>query len=40
MEQARFNLAADWRVAPRAPMGSGLNRDGGVGLPKLGPGEF
>ena len=40
MDQARFNLAADWRVAPRAPFASGLNRDGGVGLPKLGPGEF
>jgi predicted double-glycine peptidase len=40
MDQARFNLAADWRVAPRAPIGNGLNRDGGVGLPKLGPGEF
>jgi predicted double-glycine peptidase len=42
MEQARFNLAADWRVAPRAPLGNGVNRDGlaGITLPKLGPGEF
>lgn len=40
MEQAHFNVAADWRVAPRAPFGEGLNRDGGIGLPKLGPGEF
>lgn len=42
MEMARFNLAADWRVAPRAPLGDGVNRDGmaGITLPKLGPGEF
>ena len=42
MEKARFNLAADWRVAPRAPLGNGVNRDGmaGITLPKLGPGEF
>jgi len=42
MEMARFNLVADWRVAPRAPLGDGVNRDGiaGIALPKLGPGEF
>lgn len=42
MDRARFNLAADWRVAPRAPLGGGVNRDGmaGIALPKLGPGEF
>jgi predicted double-glycine peptidase len=42
MERARFNLAADWRVAPRAPLGDGVSRDGlaGITLPKLGPGEF
>lgn len=42
MESARFNLAADWRVAPRAPLGGGVNREGlsHITLPKLGPGEF
>ena len=42
MEQARFNLAADWHGAPRAPLASGVNRDGlaGVTMPALGPGDF
>ena len=42
MESARFNLASDWRVAPRAPLGNGVHRDGlaGTALPKLGPGDF
>jgi predicted double-glycine peptidase len=42
MESARFNLAADWRVAPRAPLGGGVGREGlsHITLPKLGPGEF
>jgi predicted double-glycine peptidase len=42
MEAARFNLAVDWRVAPRAPLASGVGRDGlsGIALPKLGPGDF
>jgi predicted double-glycine peptidase len=42
MESARFNLAADWRVAPRAPLGGGVSREGlsHITLPKLGPGEF
>lgn len=42
MEQAQFNLAADWRAAPRAPLTAGVNRDGlaGVTLPALGPGDF
>lgn len=41
-EQARFNLAADWRPAPRAPLAAGVNRDGlaGVTLPARGPGDF
>jgi uncharacterized protein len=41
-EQARFNLASDWRVAPRAPLGSETARAGlaGMILPKLGPGDF
>jgi len=42
MEQAQFNLAADWRGAPEAPLRAGVNRDGlaGVTLPALGPGDF
>lgn len=42
MEQARFNLAADWRVAPRAPLGGDATRAalGGPGLPRHGPGDF
>ena len=42
MEQARFNQAADWRAAPRAPLAAGVNRDGlaGVTLPARGPGDF
>ena len=41
-ESARFNLAADWRAAPRAPLTAGVNRDGlaGVTMPALGPGDF
>ena len=42
MDQARFNLAAEWRVAPRAPMGSNGMRAGlgSFALPKHGPGDF
>lgn len=42
MESARFNLAADWRAAPQAPLRAGINRDGlgGVTMPALGPGDF
>ena len=42
MDQARFNLRADWRVAPRAPLLSGVGRDSltDISLPKLGPGDF
>ena len=42
MDSARFNLAADWRVAPRAPIGSDMVRAGlsGFGLQKNGPGDF
>lgn len=42
MESARFNLASDWRVAPRAPFGGGLALDsaGALTLPKHGPGDF
>ena len=42
MESARFNLPADWRAAPQAPLKAGINRDGlaGVTMPALGPGDF
>ena len=42
MDTARFNVAADWRVAPRAPLGGGVNRASltDVTLPKLGPGDY
>ena len=38
----QFNAAADWRVAPRAPLASGINRNGLdlVTVPKNGPGDF
>jgi predicted double-glycine peptidase len=37
-----FNLADDWRNAPRAPLGEGLSRafESIYGLPKFGPGDF
>ena len=42
MDTARFNLAADWRAAPAAPLTAGVNRADltGVTLPKHGPGDF
>jgi hypothetical protein len=42
MESARFNVAADWRVAPRAPIGQGVSREGlsDITMPKLGVGDF
>lgn len=42
VESARFNLAADWRAAPQAPLAAGVNRDGlaGITMPALGPGDF
>lgn len=41
MESAKFNSEADWRVAPRAPLERGIDRNGLSGLlPKLGPGDF
>ena len=41
-ESARFNLAADWRAAPRAPLAAGLSRDSvsSSSLPKFSPGDF
>jgi predicted double-glycine peptidase len=37
-----FNLVADWRAAPAAPLSTGINRDGisGVTMAKHGPGDF
>ncbi|MDM0067966.1 C39 family peptidase [Variovorax sp. J31P207] len=42
MESARFNVAADWRAAPRAPVDTSMARNAmtDLSLPKLGPGDF
>lgn len=42
MESARFNMAADWRAAPRSPVDTGIARNGmfDITVPKLGPGDF
>ncbi|MGI4937747.1 MAG: C39 family peptidase [Janthinobacterium lividum] len=41
MDSASFNLASDWRVAPRGPLADGAARSMSVvGLPKFGPGDF
>ena len=42
MESARFNLAADWRAAPQAPLAAGVSRNGlaGVTMRARGPGDF
>jgi len=41
-EIAKFNSDADWRVAPRAPLERGIDRNGLAGtlLPKLGAADF
>lgn len=39
-QQARFNVEADWQVAPRAPIGQAGDRSGVASLPRLGPGDF
>ena len=38
----QFNLTADWRAAPRAPLGDAVSRTGidYMGLPKFGPTDF
>lgn len=38
----QFNLSADWRAAPRAPLGDAVSRTGidYMGLPKFGPTDF
>jgi predicted double-glycine peptidase len=40
--EPRFNAADDWRAAPRAPLADAVARtsQGGVDLPKFGPGDF
>jgi uncharacterized protein len=36
-----FNSADDWRAAPRAPLGNGINNEQySQSLPKFGPGDF
>ena len=36
-----FNAADDWRAAPRAPLGNGINQEQySQSLPKFGPGDF
>lgn len=42
VESARFNLAADWRVAPSGPYWMGVNRDSlfFTVMPKHGPSDF
>lgn len=39
---AAFNVPAEWRAAPAAPLAVAIGRDGlgGVTMPKLGPGDF
>ena len=39
---ASFNVAADWRAAPTAPIGGSISREGlaGIVIPKLGSGDF
>ena len=41
-ELAKFNVDADWQVAPRAPLAVGINLDGlsGMTMSKFGPGDF
>ena len=41
-DRASFNLASDWRVAPRSPLTEGINREGlgGITMPRLGPSDF
>lgn len=40
--KAAFNVPAEWRAAPAAPLATGIGRDGlgTVTMPKLGPGDF
>ena len=40
--RAKFNTLADWQVAPRSPLATGINLDslGSITLTKFGPGDF
>ena len=42
MEMASFNVSSDWQVAPTAPVGKSISREGlaGVVIPKFGPADF
>ncbi|MBS0451769.1 MAG: C39 family peptidase [Proteobacteria bacterium] len=42
MDRAQYNVAAEWRITPRAPLGSGIGRASMMDytLPKMGPGDF
>ena len=42
MDRAKFNVAAEWKVTPRAPLGDGIPRGSMMDytLPKMGPGDF
>lgn len=42
MDRAKFNVAAEWRVTPPAPLGQGIGRASMMDytLPKMGPGDF
>jgi len=42
MDRAKFNVAAEWKVTPRAPLGDGIQRGSMMDytLPKMGPGDF
>jgi len=42
MDRAKFNVAAEWRQTPRAPLGNGINRSSMMDytLPKMGTGDF
>ena len=41
-DSAEFDVAADWRAAPTAPIGRSVSREGlaGIVIPKLGPADF
>lgn len=41
-DQAKFNVAAEWSALPRAPLASGIAREGlsALVLPKAGPSDF
>lgn len=42
MDRAKFNVAAEWKITPRAPLGTGIGRASMMDytMPKMGPGDF